>query len=805
MFKSYLKSTWRNLSRNKFYTAINIAGLTLGILTAIFLLLFVQDELTYDKHNKNYQRIYRLESHFDIAGKQDLFAVVPIPMAPTLKNEFPEIENFVRFAPEEDIRMRYGEKEFAEEGVCFADSTVFDVFTFRFVEGTPVKALTEPFTAVLTESFARRYFGQEDPLGKILESSRGRQYKVTAVIEDLPENSHLKYDCLLSASSIAKVIGAERFNSTEPGAFWNIGVYAYVLLKPNTDISVLHEKFGPFYKKYMAEVGDKINATFELLTTRLDKVHHTSKLEGDRPVGNIAYVYIFSAVGIFILLLAGINYMNMSTARGAERAREVGIRKVAGAYRRQLMRQFISESVMLAFVSFIISIALVVILLPFFNDLSGKKMSYDALLQPLILFGGLVITLVIGVASGAYPAVFLSSFEPAMVLKGAVVKGKGNLRRVLVVFQFLVSIIMIIATLTVGRQLSYLQKTDLGFEKENVILAPITDTTVRKKMDVVRDMLMENPNIVKVATSSGTPGNQGSIVVMRVEKPDSTMKEHALNFMMVDTGYFDLMKFRIIAGRNFDRKMSTDLKEAVIINEAAAKKLGWEDAPLGKKIDFGIDLDGSANRHTKVIGVVKDFNYQSLHNPVEPIVFFLNERSGYYLSVKTRGTNNASTADYLREVYQKAGAKVPLDYQYLDQTMDKMYTAENKLGTIFTIASTLSIFIALLGLLGLASFIVRRRTKEVGIRKVLGAPVGDLILLLNKEFVILVVIAFVFAAPLAWYLTDMWLSNFAFHTSVGWLIYAEAAVISLAVALVTTSFHVVKAANSNPVNAIKYE
>ncbi|OFY29892.1 MAG: hypothetical protein A2X09_16315 [Bacteroidetes bacterium GWF2_43_11] len=805
MFKSYLKTTWRNLTRNKFYAIINIAGLSIGILTAIFLLLFVQDELTYDKHNEKYKRIYRLESHFDIAGKQDLFAVVPIPMAPALKIEFPEIENIVRFAPEQDIRMRYGENEFAEEHICYTDSTVFDIFTHHFISGTPERALTEPFTCVITESFAKKSFGDENPMGKMLESSRGRSFKVTAVIKDLPENSHLKYDCLLSASSIVQIIGAERFNNLKPEAFWNIGLYAYVLMKPNTDAGVLHTKFQPFYDKYMAPVGEKINASYTLLTTRLDKIHHTSNLGADQPVGNMAYVYIFGAVGIFILILAGINYMNMATARGAERSREIGIRKVAGAHRQQLIGQFISESLLLSFISFLISIAFVILLLPFFNELAGKQMGYEKLLQPLIIFGGLAITLIIGVASGSYPAFYLSSFEPAMVLKGAVVKGKGTMRRILVVLQFLVSIIMIIATLTVGSQLSFLQKTDLGFEKDNVIVAPITDTAMRHKVDVLRNALLENSNIQQVATSSGTPGNQGSIVVMRVEKPDGTMTEQTLNFMMIDTSYLDLMKFRLIAGRNFSRTMSTDLKEGVIINETAANKLGWGENALGRKIDFGVDIDGSVQRNTKVIGVIKDFNYQSLHNPVEPIVLFLNERPSYYLSIRTNGGNKQEVIDFIRNTYQKTGAVVPLDYQYLDQTMDKMYTAEIKLGTIFTVASALSIFIALLGLLGLASFIIRRRTKEIGIRKVLGAPVTSLFFLLNKEFVILVAIAFVLAAPVAWYLTGIWLSNFAFHTTVGWLIYVEAALVSLAVALVTTSFHILKATNSNPVDAIKYE
>lgn len=805
MFNSYLKTTWRNLTQNKFYTLINIAGLTIGILTAIFLLLFVQDELTFDKHHVNYDRIYRLESHFDIAGKQDLFAIVPIPMAPVLKSEFPEIENFVRFAPEGDIRMRYGDHEFAEENICYVDSTVFDVFTHKFLLGSPDGALTEPFTAVVTRSFAKRYFGDDDPLGKTLESSQGRSFKVTAMIDDLPENSHLKYDCLLSAASLAQMMGEERFNSIQPPAFWNIGVFSYVLMKPNTSIDAVHGKFDQFYQKYMASIGDKINASFTLMTTRLDKVHHTSKLEADRPVGNMAYVYIFSAVGIFILLLAGINYMNMATARGTQRAREVGIRKVAGAYRQQLVRQFMGESVLLSFISFLLSIVLVIMLLPIFNELSGKQMSYQVLLQPLIILGGLGITLLIGLASGSYPALYLSSFEPVTVLKGVVAQGRGNLRRVLVTLQFIVSIIMIIATLSVGSQLRFLQQTDLGFEKENVIIAPVTDTAMRGKIGVLRDALLKDTRIQQVATSSGTPGNQGSIVVMRIEKPDGTMTEQALNFMMIDTAYLDLMKFRITTGRNFNRSMATDLKEAVIINETAAKRLGWSDQPLGRKIDFGIDIDGTAQRHTKVIGVVKDFNYQSLHNPVEPIVFFLNERPSYYLSVRTDGRSNQQVVEFIQETYEKSGAVVPLDYQFLDQTMDKMYTAENKLGTIFTIAATLSIFIALLGLLGLASFIVRRRTKEVGIRKILGAPVSHLMFLLNKEFIILVIIAFAVAAPVAWYLTTTWLSDFAFHTTIGWLIYAEAAVISLAVALLTTSFHVMKATGSNPVDAIKYE
>jgi putative ABC transport system permease protein len=808
MFRNYIISAFRNISRNKFYTALNITGLSVGMAAFIFILLFIRDELTYDRHNEKYKRIYRIESNFNIANKHDMFAVVPVPMGPAFKLEFPEVETFVRFQNAGNAVIRYGDKEAYESNFYFTDSTVFDVFSHEFVLGSPDRALAEPFTVVLTQKIATKYFGDKNPIGEFIKTGSGRSYKITAVIKDQPGNTHLKYDALLSAATLEKLYGSEQFNSLEPAAFWNIGVYCYVLLNKNSDISTIHEKFPTFYAKYMKPIGDQINASFDLLTTPLAETHFRTGLSDDLPIGSNAYILIFSAVAVFILLLAVINYMNMATARSASRAREVGLRKVSGAYRSQLIRQFLGESLLLSVSALVIALLIVSILLGDFNALSGKSLTFSLLSQPFIFLSIIVITILVGFVSGSYPAFYLSSFQPVSVLKGSGSKsGKntGLFRRVLVVIQFFIAIVMIIATIGVSDQLSYLRNKDLGFKKDNLVILELQDSTFRSKVESFRQELLQDPNILGSTNATGVPGDISWIQVMYVEREEK-MAEMALILAQTDYDYLDVMGIQLVKGRNFDKKMGTDKLEAVLINETAAKELGWEDNPIGKKIQYGADLNRQGGRMLKVIGVFRDFNFRSLHNKVEPMIIFMSEEPRYYLAVRVKGDKANEALAYIEKKWNEFDAKRPFNYSYLTDRMDNMYQAEKKIGIIFRIATALTIFIALLGLLGLSSFVAERRTKEIGIRKILGASLNSILILLYREFLVLLVFAFILAVPVAWWRLDIWLNDsFVYHDVIRWTSFLLAGLLAFGIGLITISYHILRTASGNPVDAVKYE
>ncbi|MDO9510243.1 MAG: FtsX-like permease family protein [Bacteroidales bacterium] len=807
MFYSYLRSAFRSITRNRFYAFINIAGLSAGIITALFLMLYVWDELSFDQHNNKYKRIYRIESDFTISGKHDRFALAATPMGPAFKLEFPEVESFVRLYADDNIRLSYENNQFTEKRIFYADSTLFSIFDHTFIYGNPDDALKDINSIVMTQSMALKYFGDKNPIGLSVQTEQKRNLKVTGVVKDCSSNSHLKFDGLISTVTIGNAIGTERFNSMEPVAFWNLGAYTYILLNENSNIQQIHDRIPAFYTKFMEPVGKQINASFNLMTTRLDSTHHREHLMGDLPTGNKSYVWIFLGVSVFILLLAAINYMNMATARSSARAREVGIRKVVGGHRLQIMSQFFGESMLLSVISTIIALALLFILLPSFNQLSGKELSYSLMFKPFMLSIIAGIAIITGIISGAYPALYLSSFEPMVVLRGTTTKGrssKGFLRKTLVVFQFVISIIMIMASITVAKQIYFLQNKELGFEKENVMICELTDSTFRKKAPVMRNELLKNPHVLEVSTSNGIPGSVNAISVVRVEQKEK-MQDMALNWILMDTSQVGLMKYHIIMGRDFDPRMGTDAQKAVIINEAAARKLGWTDNPLGKKIDFDIELDGTARYHTKVVGVVKDFHYVSLHNEIEPLLFFLQDRPGYYLTIKTDGINNQNVIDHAGKVWATLGSQNPFEFRFLEQNMLEMYSAEKKTASIFRISGILSIFIALLGLLGLSSFVTERRSREIGIRKIMGAPNNIIMRMLYREFTVLVAIAFLIAAPAGTWLLQQWLANFAFHIPISWDIYLLSGMLALSIALLTTSWHTWKAAVSIPAEAIKYE
>jgi putative ABC transport system permease protein len=808
MFRNYISSAVRNITKNPFYAILNIVGLTFGLITFIFIYMYVSDELSYDKYHEKHRRIYRLESDFTIGSKHDLFAIVPLPMGPALKLEYPEIQEFVRFDKIDNVLIKVGEKEFYEDDFYFADSTVFDVFTHECLLGELDGSLVEPNTTVLTRKIANKYFGNNNPLGQTFETGSGRQYKITAVIEDLPGNSHLKFDALVSATSLSKIYGEEEFNSMEPERFWNIGVYSYILINENSSINTIHEKFPGFYEKYMKSVGDQFNASFDLKTSSLADIHLTSKLSSDRPTGNKSYVYIFSIVALFVLVLASINYMNMATARSSQRSREVGMRKVMGAERGQLIWQFLSESILLSLIALAIAYFAIFLLMPDFNDLAGKNLDFTLLLQPLYLAQMITVTLLIGIISGSYPAFYLSSFNPLNVLKGAIGEtGRSShlLRRGLVTFQFFIAIVIIISTIVVSDQLHFLKNKDLGFEKENVVVLELQDSAFRSKVESFKEALLPNPSILNSANSTGIPGRNSWIQVMLVEQ-ESEMKEFAVILTQCDYDYPETMGFKFVAGRNFDKNMGTDDTAAVIINEKAAKQFGWTDNPIGKKFYYGFDLDRSGGRIMKVIGVVNDYHFRSLHNNIEPIVMFISSDPRYFLSVRYKEGQRKNAIDHIEKTWNNFNAKRAFDYKLLTDIQEEMYQGEEKINLIFRIISALTIFIALLGLFGLSSFIAEQRTREIGIRKVNGATMSDILLLLYKEFFWLILIGFVVAVPVAYWRLSLWLeSSFTYHVQIYWYSMLLAGLMALVIGLATISYHVIKVSQSNPVDAIKYE
>ena len=805
MIKNYIRSAFRNIVKNKFYSFLNILGLSVGLITFIFLFLYVYDEMSYDRYHENASQIHRLESDFTIAGKHEKFAIVPIPMGPALQLEFPEVEAVVRITGAGNTLFRHGEKESYEERFYFTDSTFFQVFTHNLIMGDPDKCLVDPQSIVLTKSIADKYFGDEDPMDLIIESGTGRQYKVSGVMEDIPANSHLKFDALISATSLIEEGGEEEFNSLEPVRFWNIGVYAYIMLNENSDIQSIHDKFPGFYDKYMRPIGDQINASYNLMTTPLTDQHFSAQISSDEPKGNKAFNYIFIAVAIFILIIAAINYMNMATARSTKRAREVGIRKVAGAQKGQLIGQFLGESLLLSYLSLIIAVAAVYFLMPDFNMLADKTVGYEIFLNPTFVLGIIGVATFIGLISGSYPAFYLSSFNPVTVVKGSVSKkgGSGILRRVLVAFQFFIATAMIICTILVTQQLSFLRNTDMGFEMEDMMVLELQDTAFRAKAEMFREELLQNPDILGVTNSIGVPGANTWIQVVRMEKDTGWIDESSI-ITIVDYHYLNVYGINLKEGRFFDEEMATDTEEAVVVNEALVKAYGWDD-PIGKQIHWGFELDGSGGRKMKVIGVIEDYHFKSMHNDVQQQMMFMADFNKPHLSILINGDKIPETRDFIEEKWNDFGANRPFDYEFLEETWDEMYVSEKKLGIIFRIATMLTIFIALLGLLGLSSFIAEQRTKEIGIRKVMGASMANIINLLCREFALLVSIAFILAVPVSWYIMHRWLENFVYHINIGVLAFILGGLLAVIVGMLTISFHIMKAASSNPVDAIKYE
>jgi putative ABC transport system permease protein len=799
----FIKAIFRNFYINRYYTLINITGLTVGLASVMFILLYLKDELTYDRFHLKRDRIFRLESDFTISGSNQRVAKTPIPFGPAFKREFPEVEEYVRFQEMPKTFFRYHGKEFYESGVFFADSTVFDVFTFHFLSGSSKNALCEPNSMVMTNSFARKYFGDENPLGKIITMGNGLKCKITGVIDDLPGNSHLRFDALVARSSYAGIIGDKAYRDLESHQFWAIRLYTYILLREHTDIQSIHAKFPAFHEKYMAAISKQFNGTYRLMTHPLTRIHLYSGLGWDLPTGDIRKVFVFATIALFVLLLAGANYINLATARSVTKAREVGIRKVLGSSRREIIRFFLAESIVLSFIACLLAIMVVELLIPVFNDITGKHLPIDLRSNILTYLLFVFITLLIGLISGSYPSFYLSSFMPVRTLKGDLIsRGRKSAlpRRLLIVFQFLVASVMIIGTITIMKQLHFMKTKELGFDRENILIFQLNDMTFKRKMQTFKNEVLQNPDVRDVSVSNNLPGSGIFMDVMLIEG-QTKMEEQLVTFMDVDDHFFDLLGMKILAGRNFDKRYGTDTIQAVIINQTAARQYDWDDQAIGKKITRRSDK----YQECKVIGVVNDIHCSSLHEMIGPTVFFDTNLADDFLIIRIEPENKAGTLTFLEIEWKKFNTSEPFIYTFLDESLADLYDAEDRMLKIIGYFSFFSIFISLLGMLGLSSFITEQSSKNIGIRKVLGATTVSVIYLLSADFLKYVIIGFFVAVPIAWYIMDRWLQNFAYRVDIkaGWFIWTGIIIITLA--QLTVTFQTIRAARTNPAVVIKYE
>jgi putative ABC transport system permease protein len=751
------------------------------------------DELSYDRYHSKADNIYRVVTNIKEPDNAFTWAVAQIPLAEQLKDNYPEVVNAVRFFGTSNKMYKNGEQQFLEKKFFLADSTVFDMFDYSFLEGDVNTALDAPFSLVLTKSIATKYFGSESALGQSLQTDNGDAYKVTAIIEDVPLNSHFRFDALISRNTFPKLVGG----------WGNFGVFTYLQLPPGYDISKMNEPFEKIIKEKVNPIFEQFGISMQYELQKITDIHLHSKIQDEAEEGgDISYVYIFGAVAVFMLLIGCINYMNLATARSANRAKEVGLRKVMGSPRGQLITQFLVESVLLASFALVISMILIYALLPIFNTVANKAFTFQDVMQPYVISGLIGMLFVTGVLSGSYPAFYLSSFNPVTVLKGKLSSRGGNVgfRKFLVVIQFSISIFMLISTLIVMNQLNYIRSKDLGYDKTRVLKINVPPA-LRKNMPVLANKLKQNSVVEGVGQSSATPGQGISKTVMKVEDNEGKLVDRGVDFYTVDYDFIDVMSMSIAEGRGLSLDFPSDTIAAVLVNEAMVNRMGWENG-VGRKVAFD---DGPAGLNERiVVGVVKDYHQNSLYQPIEPLLILLGEQfSNLFVRIKPGNITESIAA--IEKTWKEVYADFPLEFTFLDDDFQSQYKSDEKRSQIFSLFSILTMVIACLGLLGLAAFTTEQRTKEIGIRKVIGASVGGLVALVSREFFALVCLGLVIAIPVAWYFTNTWLENFAYRIEIGdqWPTFIISAVLALVITFITVGYHVIKSANSNPVNALR--
>ncbi len=790
MLKNYFKIAFRNLVKHKIYSFINISGLAVGMASVILIGSYIQDELSYDRYHQNADRIYR----FTGSSSGDVipgWIGTPALLGPTLKAEFPEIENYVRFDPfgfKEKTLISYKDKSFYEDRFYLVDPALFKVFDFKLLRGNPETVLVNPTDLVITKSKVEKYFGSEDPIGKVINYDGNIDFTVTGVMEDVPHNSHFVFDFVAPFEHMDYIHQRKIMHS------WGMhNYYTYILLQENVKPADFETKSAAF----LAELTN--NPDISVYLQPLTDIYLRSKIARDRHHrGDITNIYLYSAIAVVILLIACINFMNLYTANSGLRAKEVGMRKVLGAYKKHLLFQFLGEALISSIIALPVAILLVELVIPQFNQITDKSLGLEYS-QNFVLFGGLLLmTVVVGLLSGSYPAIFISSFQPVKMLQGklhSTTKGL-TLRNILVIFQFTVSIGLIAGSFIINNQMQYVRNKKLGYDRENIVNVPIYSPETKGNYETFRNEILSYPNIIGATATSFTPSverwREGTFFEGRNETD-----EHSFFRMSGDYNLLDLFGMEIIAGRNFNRNYPGDLKKAWILNESAVNEIGWSNEEAIGKI-FG----SSSGR---VIGVVKDFNYRSLRRKTAPMAINVLPGMFQYISIKIRPENMRDTINFLENKWLATNPGFPFEYYFYDQEFDKLYKTDLKLETLFKYFTFLAIFIACLGLFGLASFMTQQRTKEIGIRKVLGASVSGIVVLLSKEFTKWVLLANILAWPIAWIAMNSWLQNFAYRIDVGWMTFLLAGLSALLVAFLTVSFQAIKAAVANPINSLRHE
>lgn len=808
MLKNYFKIALRSLLKHRAYSVINISGLAIGMAASILILLYLQHELSYDRHFKDYERIFRIGSIFHVGEDVDEFALSSSSLGPMLAEEYEEFGTYTRLLQLNKTLITSKYEQDYETGFSFADSTLPDVFELTWLSGDPDSALRGPNQVVLTVSMARKYFPGTSAMGKQITMGNNKVQTVTGVIGDLPRNTHTRFEGLISYSSIARRYRPDPKNKGRK--LWAISDFTFVKLPPDYDLQQFYSSFETrFFQKYMAPAGAKLNSYFEPVLEPLSSIHFDSALTYDKyPRGNRSYILAFSTIGLFILILACINYMNLATARSTTRAKEVGIRKVLGGSKIQLIQQFLGESMLTSLIAYFLALALVEVTLTLtpINEILERNLELDLLGNPLLSYGSLGLMVMIGLISGLYPAFYLSSILPIRALKGSFNSSQAglSLRKLLVGFQFTISIGVIVCTLLMSQQIAYLRDRNLGFDKENLLMIPASDSTLRAGINDFRQELEQHPKVMAVANAYSAPGVKNTISrnIIRAEV-EGELKEVVFNVMFVDYGYVEALGLDVLTGRTFNEAHPTDTN-SVIINEAAVRMMGW-DEPLGKRMQIGLNLDGTAALDGPVLGVVKDFNVSSLHSEVQPMMLILQRLEGGLLNVRLKGEELLETMADIETLWDTHFPDRPFDYFFLDENFLELYKADQRQAWLIALLALLCIFISCLGLLGLSSYNTSKRTKEIGMRKVLGASMLQIIMLLFKDILFVVFFSTLLAAPIAWLIINRWMQNFAYQDDIDWIVFVLAGLMGVAFAFLTVFFHTFRAAQRNPVRALKYE
>ncbi len=797
MLKNYIKVAFRSLRRQPGYTAINIIGLTVGIASSLIILLYIFHETSFDKHHTKRDRIYRLSTEFTEPDKSFKWANMTSRAAFTIKNENPEVEQAARMQGlnvHGATRFEFNQVDYYQDNVFAADSTVFELFDYEFVAGNPKTALEAPNSIVINQSMARKIFKNENPVGQTIRSGGNREMTlvVTGVFKDVPSASHLIAEALISWKTIFP----------EGDRSWGLwGVFSYVLVNEGVTQEALQVKLDSTAAKYLAPIFDPLNMKIKIAAVPLTSIHLTSDFEHEPvPVGNIQYVRIFTAIAIFLIIIASINYMNLATARSARRSMEVGLRKVMGAQRNSLIRQFLTESILITLIALIASILVAVVAVPGINGIVGTSLAIEGLLHTQVILAVVGIVFVTGFIGGCYPAFFLSSFQPAAVLKGSGGKsGSKLLRKLLVTVQFFISIFMLLGTLVIYAQMQFVRNKDLGFDKEQLMFINFRSNADMEKWNILKTELVQNANIGGTATSSSTPGDGYPTNVLLIETEEGNMDYRGIYHYSVDDDFFPTLGVEIVEGRNFSWEYAADSSQAVMVNEAMVRRMNWTD-PIGKRVRL---TRNDSVPPARVIGVVKDFHQQSLYDPITPLMFRPSRINGSAM-VKITGDVTA-TIDFIGAAWDRTYPTTAFEYGFIDQQYMEHYEADQIRGRLFLGFSAMTILIACLGLLGLASYTAEQRAKEISIRKVLGANTQGLINLLIKDFVVLIVIAAFPASILGYFSMMDWLESFQFHITPGFKVFSTVLLGTLFVTVLTTGYHAHKAATANPAQKLRSE